>query len=350
MKKLICHIFFVYSACCMLLNPCCIAQVLDDTREKIKEISDEMKERKRLEDADVEYSDSAATEEIDVSDKHLKKLEKLQDFYISQNKKTKIPESLMMKYQTGLKNTEEEIALIREKRIGHAKKVQQTEPTLLETEIFKFNFRDMDLALRMNESPEIYANEIGSWVFNGSVSFLGLEKYNAPVTISGEKVLNEKISVGGYIGHLVEKVRVNKNYLDSNEFFSANKINYKHSYYTLGLKGSYHFFHPLFILNPVKFDLYVTAIAGYSIAAATIPFLDNEKYLRTGVNGTETDAQYNTPKKKGFNYGAFAGLRYMYDNNIGFFVEAGYSNTGYVTGGLTIRFLGKNLSSTLEDD
>src|SRR3989304_5623602 len=125
-------IIYLFSIYCLLYNAYCVAQVEDAG-------------------ADVEYSDSAATKEIDVSDKHLKKLEKLQDFYISQNKKTKIPESLMMKYQTGLKNTEEEIALIREKRIGHAKKVQQTEPTLLETEIFKFNFRDMDLALRMNE-------------------------------------------------------------------------------------------------------------------------------------------------------------------------------------------------------
>lgn len=40
----------------------------------------------------------------------------------------------------------------------------------------------------------------------------------------------------------------------------------------------------------------------------------------------------------------------MYDDNIGFFVEAGYSNTGYVTAGLTIRCLGKNLNSRLEED
>lgn len=341
MKKTIYHIFLLFHlrrtilwlvlvfACCILPNAYCIAQI---------------------ENLDVIEDDSPKTEEIDVSDKHLKKLEKLQNFYISQLKKSKIPEKLIMKYQTGLKDVEEEIALIRKERMDYAKKVQKTEPTLLEIETFKVNFRDMDLALTINESPTIYANEIGSWVFNGSVTFLSLEQYNAPITISAEKVLNEKISIGGYMGHFIEKIRIKRNYIDSNEFFAANKVNYKHNYFTFGLKGSYHFFHPLFILNPVKFDLYVTAMAGYTIAAATIPFLDNEKYLIKDVDGTETDGQYNTPQKKGINYGAFVGLRYMYDDNIGFFVEAGYSNTGYVTGGLTIRFLGKNISSSLEED
>ena len=35
----------------------------------------------------------------------------------------------------------------------------------------------------------------------------------------------------------------------------------------------------------------------------------------------------------------------MYDNNLGFFVEGGYSNTGFVTGGITLRFLKKNTST-----
>jgi len=242
-KKNIYHIFLLFLrlrrtslwlvfACCTLPNSYCIAQI---------------------ENPDVipHVRDSSKTEEIDISDKHLKKLEKLQDFYISQLKKSKIPEKLTTKYLTSLIDVEEEIALIREKRIDHAKKVQATQPTLLEMESFKFSFRDMDLALTKNESPTIYANEIGSWVFNGSVTFLGLEQYNTPVTISAEKVLNEKISIGGYMGHFIEKVRVKRNYLDSNEFFAANKINYKHNYFTLGLKGSYHFFHPLFLGNIV---------------------------------------------------------------------------------------------------
>ena len=195
MRKIIYPIFLLLFACCILPKAYCIEQI---------------------ENLDVIENDSSKTEEIDISDKHLTKLEKLQDFYVSQLKKSKIPEKLTTKYLTGLIDVENEIALIRERRIDHAKKVQATQPTLLEMESFKFNFRDMDLALTKHESPTIYANEIGSWVFNGSVTLLGLEQYNTPVTISAEKVLNEKISIGGYMGHFIEKVREKRNYLDSN--------------------------------------------------------------------------------------------------------------------------------------
>ncbi|MFH1320973.1 MAG: hypothetical protein ABII90_10015 [Bacteroidota bacterium] len=297
------------------------------------------------------------TENIDISEQNLNRLWKLQDYYSSQTKKGKIPGTLMESYNTNLEKVEKEIELVKEKRLNYAEKVKITNPTLLEMEIFKFRFRDMDLALSASETPTIYANEIGSWVFNCGITFLpldkgslSLERYSVPVTMSAERVFNEKISVGGYAGHFIEKTRAFKMYQDTNYYFSANTENYKHNYFTFGIKGSYHFFNPLRKINIEKFDLYLSAIAGYTLAASTVPFVDNEEYLVAGEGNTEIDKQYNIPQKDGVNYGAFAGIRYWYDQNVGFFLEAGYSNTGFISGGITIRFLGKNFENEIESD
>ncbi|MBL4657644.1 MAG: hypothetical protein JKX73_06560, partial [Flavobacteriales bacterium] len=176
------------------------------------------------------------------------------------------------------------------------------------------------------------------------VSFLDLHRYSAPFTISAEKILSEKISVGGYFGHFLEKVIDDKLHLDSNEFFTSNKANYKHTYLNMGVKASYHFFKPTFFLPPTKFDPYVSAMLGYTLKTGTHPFLDNEEFLPydaddNDVTPGEGQSAFLNPNKKGINFGIFGGLRYMHDDNLGFFVEAGYSNTAFATIGATIRFL-----------
>ena len=302
--------------------------------------------------------ETSEPEELDISDKNLDKLYKLQDFYLSQQKKRKIPGTLMEKYNTELTKVEKEIQMIQDKRIAYAKKVSLTDPTLLEAEKFNFQFRDMDLALGANESPIIYANEIGSWVFTGGVSFIPIDfdedsinlwKYSTPFTVSGERVLNEWLSIGGYIGHFIEKIRSYKTYEDTNQYFSSSTKNYKHSYITAGGKASFHLFNPISKLNAIKFDPYISVMAGYTLSAATIPFLNNEKYLSYDEAGNP-NGKYSDPKRSGLHYGAFAGIKYMYDDNLGFFIEAGYSNTGFVTAGVCLRFLGKNLSASIDTD
>ncbi|PCH92365.1 MAG: hypothetical protein COB85_08260 [Bacteroidetes bacterium] len=282
-----------------------------------------------------------------VSEKDLKKVYRLQDFYSSQLKKSTLPEKVRVKYEKDKITADENAAKAVEKRLKYAERVSLADPTLLEKEKFNLQFREMDLALSANESPTVFAHEFKSLFFNLGVSFLSIKTYSVPFTLSGEKVLGEKFSVGGYLGHFVEKVIVDEHLTDSNYYFNANVENYKHNYINIGLKGTYHFFSPTFFLNVEYFDLYVSAMLGYTASTSTFPFLENEKNLPYNSDGNSVDegkelGQYKEPNKDGINYGVFVGLKYMYDPHLGFFVEAGYSNTAFANIGVSIRILDKN--------
>jgi len=224
---------------------------------------------------------------------------------------------------------------------------KDTDPTLVEAEVFSVQFRELDMDLADDAPPMILANEPKSLIFNMGVSFLSIDKYSAPFMISAEKILSEKWSVGGYFGHFLEKVIDDKLWLDSNEYFTSNKANYKHTYLNFGLKASYHFFNPTCFLPPTKFDPYLSAMLGYTIKTGTHPFLSNEEFLPHNADGDPVDpgkgnSAFLNPEKAGLNFGVFGGLRYMHDDHLGFFVELGYSNTAFGTIGATIRFLDKN--------
>ena len=295
---------------------------------------------------------------LDISNQHLGKLQMLQEFYLSELKKGTMTTEMIDEYTDELAKTESEIEEIKNKRLENARKVRKTDPAELEQEELSNHFRELDLAIAAANPPMINAYELQSIFFNAGVSFLSINTYSAPFTVSGEKAFNRNFSAGGYFGHFIEKVRDKADHLDSNQYFSSNKSNYKHTYYNFGIKGTYHYFNPSFILNPRQFDLYATVMLGYSIATAPHPFLENEEYLPYDAKGNYREpgqgkSAFLDPEKKGINYGAFVGMRYMYDNNLGFFVEGGYSNTAFATLGVTIRFLDKRTgasSANAEDE
>ena len=286
----------------------------------------------------------------DVSDKNLHKKQQLEDFYRSELRKGSLSDERSANYTSKLEEVRLEIKEIRAQRMRNAEQQKDTDPTLLEAEKYDIQFREIDIALADSAPPKLLANEPKSIMFNAGISFLSMRTYSAPFTISAEKVLSEKISVGGYFGHFLEKVIDSTHYLDSNAFFTSNKANYKHTYLNFGVKASYHFFNPTFFLPPTKFDPYVTAILGYTIKTGTHPFLSNEEFLpydadNNTVNPGEGNSAFLNPKKSGLNYGIFGGLRYMHDDYLGFFLEAGYANTAFATIGATIRFPDKSTSA-----
>ena len=289
----------------------------------------------------------------DISDKALNKKQNLEDFYRSELRKGTLADERRADYTKKLEELRTEIKDIREQRMRNAERQKDTDPTLVEAEKFDVQFREIDIALVDSAPPMILANEPKSLIFNAGVSFLSLKTYSAPFTISAEKVLSEKISVGGYFGHLLEKIIDSTNYLDSNAFFTANKANYKHTYLNFGVKASYHFFKPTFVLPPTKFDPYITAMLGYTIKTGTHPFLKNEEFLPYDADNNTVDpgdgkSAFLHPEKSGLNFGVFGGLRYMHDDHLGFFVEAGYANTAFATIGATVRFLDKSTAAGKE--
>ena len=250
------------------------------------------------------------------ADRLLKRKETLQDFYRSELRKGTITDERKTNYTAALNELEDEIKAIRAQRISDATKKKDTDPSVLEAEILNASFRELDIAIADSAPPMILANEPRSLLFNAGVSFLSIDKYSAPFTFSVEKVLTEKLGVGGYLGHFLEKVIDDKLFTDSNEYFNSSRANYKHTYINFGAKASYHFLKPDFILTPLKFDPYVTAILGYTIKTGTHPFLSNEEFLPYDAEGKEVNVgegngAFLNPEKKGINFGVFGGFGYV---------------------------------------
>ncbi|MBL4754416.1 MAG: hypothetical protein JKY52_12590 [Flavobacteriales bacterium] len=287
-----------------------------------------------------------AQDALDISDKNLNKKQNLEDFYRSELRKGTLLDTRRADYTEKLTELQTEIKAIREERMQNAINQKESNPSILENEELSAQFRELDIAINDSAPPALLANEPKSLVFNVGVSFLSVSKYSAPVILSAEKVLSEKLSVGGYLGHFLEKVIDDSLRLDSNAYFNSNKANYKHTYVNFGVKASYHFFEPTFILSPTKFDPYVSVMLGYTLTTGTHPFLSNEQFLNTDSEGNtvapgEGESAFIEPTKKGINFGVFGGLRYMYDDHLGFFAELGYANTAFATIGASYRILDK---------
>ncbi|MBI2969019.1 MAG: hypothetical protein HYY40_14550 [Bacteroidetes bacterium] len=274
---------------------------------------------------------------VDPSNKNLKRLYKWQDFYINQSKKSYIPEKYSVKYSSCLGEVEQNIRAVRSKRLELA----QNNTAQAEKEKFSFQFRDMDVDVSRLESPVYYAYEFSSWVFNLGISLLDLKKYSTPVVFTAEKIFTERLSGGLFLGYFNEKFRQYTNYPVDNNYFTSNKWNYKYNDGFIGARGSFHLLNPVSKLSFRKFDIYVTGLAGFNIVSNTIPFFDNEKYLDFG--------KYDEARKKGIVYGGFGGIRYMYDDMLGFYFEGGYANTAFASAGLTLRLLNKQDAASRMD-
>ncbi len=133
-----------------------------------------------------------------------------------------------------------------------------------------------------------------------------------PLSVSFEKGINDKFSVGGYAGYA------------SWNYGSAG-YKYGWSYTSIGARGSFHYLPWLnesldLGLDQEKIDLYVTAIVGLEFQRLT---------------GEWRGLDYNNQTR--LFIGPVLGVRYMFNPKLGGFFEAGRGALGYGNLGLAIR-------------
>lgn len=178
-----------------------------------------------------------------------------------------------------------------------------------------------------HQEPFVFANELSSWTINIGTGYLG-KKFKMPVYGAIEKVFTENISAGIFFSGFTERFSSGKPYPETGlAYIDVYEKNYLYKCLATGIKGSYHFLTPashLFNLNPENFDLYASVLAGVNIASKPNEILIN-------------DGDFVRPLKKGLNIGAFGGFRYMIDEYVGAYLEAGYSGMGFVNAGLTFK-------------
>jgi len=139
----------------------------------------------------------------------------------------------------------------------------------------------------------------------GFVTFgLNGESTLPPVSISYEYGINDKVSIGGYLGYTSSE---------------SDLIFYKatFSYLVVGARGSYHFE----IID--NFDTYAGVMLGYNNAS-----ISYDPDLPAGIP---------EPEAGGITYGGFIGGRYHFTDNIGAFLELGYGVSA-VNLGLAFKF------------
>lgn len=264
----------------------------------------------------------------DTSAACLNKLTKKKIYYINQTRKTNVPEAKRNVYKTKIEELNKEIDAIYVDKRNSAKGSKEQLENLKKDSADRAG--DFEIARIFN--PELYPVEEGALLVGMQVSFLKPYTYTMPFTVFAEKTVNEKITVGGFFTHFTEMDATSKGFPDK-EFkdwsYTAKSKNYTYSNYGFGLKGSYHFFNPAspFLgLSVTKWDFYVTAQLGYSLATKPEPFLIRKSFERT-------------PNKDGLLYGAYFGGRYYYDERLAFHLEAGYGVTGYANIGFSYKFV-----------
>ncbi|NQY66203.1 MAG: hypothetical protein HRT72_00540 [Flavobacteriales bacterium] len=166
-------------------------------------------------------------------------------------------------------------------------------------------------------------------------SYIG-EGFSPPLVINLDKTVSQSISAGLYLKKFnefkgVDTILFNEGSKDTIPKGLAKQNETKHFKYTsIGVRASFH-------LNGVltnmlkydikKLDLYATLIAGTTFSKEKV-----------GVFSSIRDSSA-TATKNGFNLGGTIGARYFMDNNMGFFLEAGYENIGFINMGFTYRFI-----------
>lgn len=108
-----------------------------------------------------------------------------------------------------------------------------------------------------------------------------------PLSVSFEKGITDKISIGGTAGYASSK-------------YEAYGFKSEYTYILIGARGSYHFY------NTDKIDAYGGAMLGYNVVSAKV----------TGL-GSAASAS-------GLAYAGFVGGRYLFTEKLAAFAELGY--------------------------
>ncbi|MCC9166342.1 hypothetical protein [Pontibacter harenae] len=168
--------------------------------------------------------------------------------------------------------------------------------------------------------PKAY--EQGGYIFNAGIS-LGSYGYGyvgsrsggfIPVTVSVEKSFHEYISAGPYLGY------ASWNYNGSGWRYSWN-------YVTVGGRVTFHGSslineHLDADIDEKKLDLYGSVISG----------LEFRKYSGDDFN------VYDYGNEIKLIFGPILGAKYMFDDQVGAYVEGGRGTFGYVTVGVSLNF------------
>jgi hypothetical protein len=133
-----------------------------------------------------------------------------------------------------------------------------------------------------------------------------------PLSVSVERGINDKFSVGGYAGY-------------ASWNYGTAGYKYGWSYTSVGVRGSFHYLPWLndnldLGLDQEKIDLYVSALVGLEFQRLT---------------GEWRGLDYNNQTE--FFVGPVLGIRYMFNPKLGGFFEAGRGALGYGTFGLSLR-------------
>lgn len=266
---------------------------------------------------------------LDTSSQRIHELTKLKVYFINQSRKTNVKENLREDYKLKIDKVDQEIETIQ--KLIREDALQKGTDALTK---FKKDSASLKSEFEMAKifTPDLYPTELGAWNAGFQVSLLKPYTYTTPVQFYADKTINEKITAGFYFGHLTEINQYTKGYGDEDKkewSYTVRSKNYTYSLMMFGLRGTYHFFNPskpLFNLNPLKWDIYLNALLGFNLALKPDPFLLNRSF------------DLNT-KKGGINFGVFPGVRYMADDRLGFYMEAGYGRTSYANIGVNYKIV-----------
>jgi len=192
-------------------------------------------------------------------------------------------------------------------------------------------------AQKKTKSSGNSSNDIGPHAFKkGGVDLnigLGLGRwgaryytnYSPPINLALDIGVSDNVNLGAFFAYSRSKYSFHGNDLHQGNLYQYS-YSYKYSFYTVGLRGAYHFGD---LIGEENLDVYVGGMIGNSFVKYSYTYDDpyqsrNDIYSSSSVRG------------RGFVWGLYGGARYFFTKKVGIYGEFGWG-LSYANIGLTLK-------------
>jgi len=149
--------------------------------------------------------------------------------------------------------------------------------------------------------------------------------YSPPINLALDFGASDNVNLGAFFAYSRTKYNFNGNDLHQGNLYQYS-YSYKYSFYTIGLRGAYHFGD---LIGEENLDVYVGGMIGNSFVKYSYTY-DDPYQTRGDIHSS------SSTRGRGFVWGLYGGARYFLTKKVGVYGEFGWG-LSYANIGLTLK-------------